>query len=171
MVSNSQKKKYFDRNSVLVVLVQDASRSYGKQSMKRRQRDDSATDAMPLLCHAALPKSTHALIQAEHFSPVQMQSVKVVTAAGFLHRSLLPPPTCPLLRHQSVIAIVTFFIVKCIQFFLRPSVRVKLVINLVNFSSSEVSDAPMQQFTSGMLENCLKRVNIGAKDIGVKCGN
>ena len=71
---------------------------------------------VPLLCHAALPKSTHALIQAEHFSPVQMQSVKVVTAAGFLHRSLLPPPTCPLLRHQSFIAIVTFFIVKCIQF-------------------------------------------------------
>ena len=102
---------------------------------------------VPLLCHTALPKSTHALLQAAGI-PVQMESVKVVTAAGFLHRSLLPPPTCPLLRHQSVIAIVTFSIVKCIQFFLRLSVRVKLVIKLVNFSSSEVSDVPMQQFAS-----------------------
>ena len=48
-----------------------------------------------------------------------LQSVSVVTALGFLHRSLLPLATCPLLRHWSVIAIVTYFIVKCIPFFLR----------------------------------------------------
>ena len=76
------------------------------------------------------------------------------TCTAFLHRCRVPKSsqqdfsTGLYFRHQPVssscviVAIVTYFTVKCIPFFLRPlSMSIKLVMKSVNFCHSEVTDA------------------------------
>ena len=93
-----------------------------------------------MLCSVLKFVDTHVLLEAadsstdaEFQSRHSRISPQVFTSATNL--SFVASP--------SVIAIATYFIVKCIPFFLHLLVRVKLVMKLVNFSYSEVSDAPL----------------------------
>ena len=89
-----------------------------------------------MLCSVLKFVDTHVLLEAadaEFQSRHSRISPQVFTSATNL--SFVASP--------SVIAITTYFIVKCIPFFLHLLVRVKLVMKLVNFSYSEVSDAPL----------------------------
>ena len=89
-----------------------------------------------MLCSVLKFVDTHVLLEAadaEFQSRHSRISPQVFTSATNL--SFVASP--------SVIAIATYFIVKCIPFFLHLLVRVKLVMKLVNFCYSEVSDAPL----------------------------